>query len=32
MDPYPTLMRINDACLSLSAFVRAGPAAQPDAE
>lgn len=32
LDPYPTLMRINDACLSLSAFVRAGPAAQPDAE
>ena len=28
----PTLMRINDHCVSLDAFARAAPEAQPDAE
>jgi maleylacetoacetate isomerase len=28
----PTIMRINDACLALPAFVNASPARQPDAE
>lgn len=28
----PTLMRINNACLALDAFVNASPASQPDAE
>jgi maleylpyruvate isomerase len=28
----PTIMRINDACLALDAFTKAGPANQPDAE
>lgn len=28
---YPTLRRINEACLQLQAFQRAGPDAQPDA-
>jgi maleylacetoacetate isomerase len=28
----PTLMRINDACMKLDAFIRAAPASQPDAE
>lgn len=28
----PTLMRINDACLALDAFVQAAPGQQPDAE
>lgn len=28
----PTIMRINDACLSLEAFASAAPARQPDAE
>jgi maleylacetoacetate isomerase len=30
--PYPTLMRIFDACMKLEAFDRAQPAKQPDAE
>ncbi len=30
--PYPTLMRVFDACMALDAFRRAQPAAQPDAE
>jgi maleylacetoacetate isomerase len=32
LDPYPTIGRINDACQRLPAFVKAAPAAQPDAE
>lgn len=28
----PTVMRINDACLALDAFIKAAPANQPDAE
>jgi maleylacetoacetate isomerase len=32
LEAYPTVMRINEACLRLSAFVRAAPAAQSDAE
>ena len=32
LSPYPTLMRIESACLSLSAFAEAAPARQPDAE
>jgi maleylacetoacetate isomerase len=31
MAGYPTLMRINDACMELDAFQRASPARQPDA-
>jgi maleylacetoacetate isomerase len=30
--PYPTVMRIFDACMSLEAFDRAQPSKQPDAE
>jgi maleylacetoacetate isomerase len=30
--PYPTLMRVFDACMRLEAFDRAQPARQPDAE
>jgi len=30
--PYPTLLRIEDACLALPAFAGAAPARQPDAE
>ena len=30
--PYPTVMRIFDACMKLEAFDRAQPAKQPDAE
>jgi maleylacetoacetate isomerase len=30
--PYPTTMRIFDACMNLQAFERAQPAKQPDAE
>ena len=30
--PYPTIQRIGQACLSLEAFHRAAPQAQPDAE
>ena len=30
--PYPTLMRIFDACMQLAAFDRAQPSKQPDAE
>ncbi|HYD57120.1 MAG TPA: maleylacetoacetate isomerase [Burkholderiales bacterium] len=30
--PYPTLMRVFDACMRLDAFDRAQPAKQPDAE
>jgi maleylpyruvate isomerase len=29
--PYPTLMRIHEACMKLDAFVRAQPSQQPDA-
>jgi maleylpyruvate isomerase len=29
---YPTLLRINDACLQLDAFRKAAPKSQPDAE
>ncbi len=32
LSQVPTLMRINDACLALDAFVVASPARQPDAE
>ena len=32
MSSYPTVMRINDACLELDAFARAAPDVQPDAE
>ena len=32
LGPYPTLMRIFDACMQLEAFDRAQPAKQPDAE
>lgn len=32
MSPYPTLMRIEDACNALPAFAAAAPARQPDAE
>ena len=32
MDPYPRLAAINDACLRHSAFERARPEVQPDAE
>jgi len=30
--PYPTLMRVFDACMQLDAFSRAQPSRQPDAE
>ncbi|HYD31798.1 MAG TPA: maleylacetoacetate isomerase [Azospirillaceae bacterium] len=32
MDAYPTLRRINGACLDLPAFAHAAPEAQPDAQ
>ncbi len=32
MSPYPTVMRINGACLALDAFAKAAPDVQPDAE
>lgn len=32
MSPYPTISRINEACLYLPAFADAAPAKQPDAE
>jgi len=32
MAPYPTIARINEACLALPAFAEAAPARQPDAE
>lgn len=32
LDPYPTVRRIDEACLTLPAFERAQPARQPDAE
>ncbi|HUA50540.1 MAG TPA: glutathione binding-like protein, partial [Candidatus Sulfotelmatobacter sp.] len=32
LKPYPTLMRIFDACMALPAFDRAQPSNQPDAE
>ena len=32
MSPYPTIQRIHDACMALSAFKAAVPSAQPDAE
>lgn len=32
MSTYPTLVRINEACLKLDAFTRAAPENQPDAE
>lgn len=32
LSPYPTLVRINDNAMRLDAFVKAAPAAQPDAE
>lgn len=32
MSPYPTLTRIEGACLALPAFAEAAPARQPDAE
>lgn len=32
MAPYPTISRINEACLYLPAFAEAAPAKQPDAE
>ena len=32
LDPYPTVMRIFDACMALPAFERARPENQPDAE
>jgi maleylacetoacetate isomerase len=31
LEPYPTLQRINDACLQLQAFRRAAPDVQADA-
>jgi len=30
--PYPTVMRVFDACMKLEAFDRAQPGKQPDAE
>jgi glutathione S-transferase len=30
--PYPTVMRVFEACMKLEAFDRAQPAKQPDAE
>lgn len=32
MAPYPTISRINDACMQLKAFEKAAPENQPDAE
>jgi maleylacetoacetate isomerase len=32
LTPYPTIRRINEACLTLDAFARAHPSRQPDAE
>jgi maleylpyruvate isomerase len=32
LEPYPTIRRIYEHCMSLEAFQRAAPAAQPDAE
>lgn len=32
MAPYPTIGRINEACMELEAFQRAAPSQQPDAE
>jgi maleylacetoacetate isomerase len=32
MTPYPTIARIDEACLTLAAFADAAPARQPDAE
>lgn len=32
LDPYPTIMRIHQACMALPAFRNAAPSAQPDAE
>lgn len=32
LKPYPTVMRIFDACMRLPAFDRAQPSKQPDAE
>jgi maleylacetoacetate isomerase/maleylpyruvate isomerase len=32
LKPYPTVMRVFDACMQLDAFVRAQPDKQPDAE
>jgi glutathione S-transferase len=32
LKPYPTTMRIFDACMALEAFDRAQPSKQPDAE
>ncbi len=32
LDPYPTIVRIFDACMALPAFQQAAPKAQPDAE
>jgi maleylacetoacetate isomerase len=31
LTPYPTVMRLHDACMKLDAFVRAQPSQQPDA-
>jgi glutathione S-transferase len=32
LSTMPTILRINEACLKLPAFVNASPAHQPDAE
>jgi maleylpyruvate isomerase len=32
LKPYPTVMRVFDACMRLEAFDRAQPDKQPDAE
>ena len=32
LSAMPTILRINDACLQLPAFIDASPAGQPDAE
>lgn len=32
LDPYPTIRRINEACLEISAFQDAAPERQPDAQ
>ena len=32
LKPYPTVMRVFDACMQLDAFVRAQPGRQPDAQ
>ena len=31
LKPYPSVMRIHEACMMLDAFVRAQPSKQPDA-